>query len=111
MFKITNVSQLGTDYTVADRKGNIIKSIQVINHYDIFEAALGEYTEDFDSYKIYLKQSVSKLSGFEDLDPTKVLWHSYSEELNLESLTKIIEYAVKHGYDKIILEYMLELDN
>lgn len=31
MFKITNVEDLGIDYTVADPDGNILKTIQIIS--------------------------------------------------------------------------------
>jgi hypothetical protein len=104
MYKITNIETLGTDYTVADQKGNIIKTIQVIPHTEILEAALGKYTEDFDSLQIYLDKSIAVLAGFEEVDPYKVLWYATLNEEVV--LTEIIEYAIKNGYDKIILEYL-----
>jgi len=107
MFKITDVLTLGTDYTVADPAGNFIKTIQVIPFKDLLDAAVGPYTEEFESYQSYLEKSVATLSGFDDVDSNKVLWYATEDEEI--SLSEIIEYAIKYGYDKIILEHLEDL--
>lgn len=109
MYKTTNIESLGSDYTVSNSKGTIVNTIQVVTHTDIQEAALGEYsTERFLSYNDYLEQSVAVLTGFDAVDPSKVLWYATSDEEIV--LSDIIEYAVKHGYDRIILEHLDELE-
>ncbi len=104
MYKITNIETLGTDYTVANQDGKIIKHIQVINHTEILEAALGPYTESFGSISSYLEKSIAVLEGFDDIDPNTVYWHSTED--NEIALSDVIEYAVKHGYDTIITEHL-----
>jgi hypothetical protein len=104
MFKITDLLSLGTEYTVADQKGNVLNSIQVIPQTEILEAALGEYTDEFGSISSYLERSIAVLSGFENIDPGKVLWYATEDEEVI--LADIIEYAVNNGYDKIILEHL-----
>jgi hypothetical protein len=108
MFKITNIESLGTDYTVVDQNGTLVKKIQIIPHEEILEAALGPYIEEtFGSYAAYLEKSVSVLSGFENLNPHSVLWYSTAADVNLQEL---IQYAATHRYDKIILEHREDLD-
>ena len=50
MYKNTDVLSLGTDYTVADRSGKILKTIQIMTQNDILDAALGPYNEEFGSF-------------------------------------------------------------
>jgi hypothetical protein len=105
MYKITNIELLGTDYTVADSKGNVIKTIQIVPATEILDTALGEYNiQNFTSYRDYLDKSIATMTGFEKVDPNRVLWYatSYDEVV----LSELIEYAVKNGYDKIILEHL-----
>lgn len=110
MYKITDIQSLGTEYTVADRNGNVIKTVQVILESEILDAALGAYHEDnFDSLETYLEKSIAVLSGFDDLAPHSVLWYATLDEEVV--LSEVIEYAIKNGYDKIILEQLTELDN
>lgn len=105
MIKITDVQTLGANYTVADHQGNVIRSIQVIPHTDILEAALGPYSaEEHVSYAQYLEKSIAVLVGFENVDPNKVYWFSTADEEVV--LADIIEYAIANGYDKIILEHL-----
>jgi hypothetical protein len=100
-----DVLSLGTEYTVADRNGNVIKTIQVIPHTEILEAALGVYNpEQHGSITEYLEKSTSAFTGFEGIDPMKVLWYSTLEEEII--LSEIIEFAVHNGYEKIILEHL-----
>ena len=109
MYKTTNIESLGSDYTVADGKGNIINTIQVVTHTDIQEAAIGEYSPlKFTSFNDYLEKSIEVLTGFDAVDPRRVLWYTTSEEEIV--LSDIIEYAVKHGYDRIILEHLDDLE-
>ena len=49
MYKITNIETLGTDYTVANQDGKIIKHVQIIAHTDILNAALGTVPESGDT--------------------------------------------------------------
>ena len=108
MFKITDITSLGTDYTIADPSGTIITTIQVIPFAEILSATLGPYTDDFGSYSSYLEKCIAVLSGFDDIDPLSVLWYTTSDDE--VALSDIIEYAVKHDYDRIILEHLEELD-
>ena len=108
MYKITNVEQLGTTYTVSDAYGNLIKTIQIIPHTEILESTFGEYTEAFGSFTDYLEKSTEVLEGFELVNPNTVLWYATSDEEVV--LADIIEYAVKNGYDKIILEHLESLE-
>jgi hypothetical protein len=107
MFKNTNIDSLGTEYTVTDTSGNVIKKIQVVTHSEILDAALGKFTPEFGSIKNYLEKSVATLSGTDTIDPYKVLWYSTPDEQVV--LSEIIEYAVQNGYDKIVLEHLEEL--
>lgn len=108
MFKITDILSLGSDYTVSDSEGKVIKIIQVIPFTEILSASLGPYTEEFGSYENYIEKSIATLSGYEDIDPTRVLW--YATEDDEVALAEIIEYAINHGYDKIILEHLDQLE-
>jgi len=108
MYKITDITSLGTDYTVADPEGTVIAKIQVIPYTEILTATLGPYTNDFDNYSTYIEKCIEVLSGFEDLDPTRVLWYATSDDE--VALSDIIEYAIKHDYDKIILEHLDKLE-
>lgn len=108
MFNTTDILSLGTDYTVADQKGNIIKTVQVIPHTEILEAANGAYTPDMGSYTEYLEKAIASLTGFSEIDPNRVLWHAtFDEEIVLSDL---IEYAIHNGYDKIILEHLEDIE-
>lgn len=108
MYKITDILSLGTEYTVSDQNGKVIKSIQVIPATDILNAALGSYTTDFDSVQTYLDKSIAVLSGFDSIDPNKILWFSTTEEEVV--LSELLEFAVRNDYDKIILEYLEDID-
>jgi hypothetical protein len=108
MYKTTNIETLGQDYVVSDQNGKILRTIQLIPQDEILEAALGVYTENFTSLASYIEKSIAVLTGFEGLDPTRVLWHATTDDEVV--LPDLIEYAVKHGYDKIILEHLEDLD-
>lgn len=106
MFNVTNIRKLGSEITVSDKAGNVIKKIQIIPHTEILQAALGPITDEFTSINSYLEKSIAVLEGFEDLDPHTVLWYASTEEEIV--LSDLIEYAVNNGYDKIILEHLDE---
>lgn len=106
MFKITNIDTLGAVYTVTDQAGNPIKTIQVVTHTDILEAALGRFAPEFGSIKAYLDKSIATLAGTDEVDPYKVLWYATTDEEVV--LSEVIEYAIQNGYDKIILEHLDE---
>lgn len=106
MYKITNIETLGTDYTVANQEGKILKNIRIIEHTEILEAAMGEYAGG--SITEYLDKSIALLEGNEDLNPYSVYWHS--TEGDEVVLAEVIEHAVKHGYDTVILEHLDPLD-
>lgn len=108
MFNTTDILSLGTEYTVADQKGNIINTIQVIPHSDILDAAIGSYSFEHGSYSEYLEKSIAALTGFDSVDPNRVLWYSTTEEEIV--LSEVIEFAVNNGYDRIILEHLDETD-
>lgn len=104
MFKLTNIESLGTSYTVQDTTGRIIKTIQVIPHREILDAALGPYTDLFGDMQTYLEKSIEVLEGFEEVDLYTTLWYSTQDEKVV--LKDLIEFAIQHGYDKIILEQL-----
>ena len=108
MIKVTNIQALGTEYTVSDPEGNILTTIQVISYSELLSAILGPYTEEFGSYESYVEQCTAVLSGYEDIDPYRVLWFATSE--SEVPLSEIISYAVNHQYEKVILEHLEELD-
>lgn len=107
MFKITDILSLGSDYTISDPDGQIINTIQVIPLTELLDATLGPYTEEFGTYDNYMEKSIATLSGFDDVDPTKVLW--YATEEDEVALAELIEYAIKHDYNRIILEHLEEI--
>ena len=108
MYNTTDILSLGTEYTVANQKGEIIRQIQVIPSSDILEAAIGPYTPEHGTYSDYLEGSISVLTGFDNVDPLKVYWYTtFDDEI---ILSEIIEFAIKNGYDKIILEHLEELE-
>ncbi len=104
MFKITNIESLGTAYTVQDQSGRIIKTIQVIPHTEILDAALGAYNDAFGDMQTYLERSIEVLEGFEEVDIYNTLWYATTEEKVI--LKDLIEFAIQNGYDKIILEQL-----
>lgn len=108
MYKITNIDTLGTDYTVANQDGKVIKNIQIIPHTEILEAALGPYNDSFGDIKTYLEKSIAVLEGNEDINMSRVYW--YSTEDNEVVLSEVIEYAINNGYDKVILEHLDPVD-
>ena len=108
MYKITNIEQLGTNYTVADAEGKIIKTIQIIPQTEILDSALGIYTEEFGSFTEYLEKSIAVMTGFDQVDPKKILWYATHDDEVI--LADIIEYAVRWGYDRIILEHLEDLE-
>jgi hypothetical protein len=108
MYKITDIQSLGTEYNLSDKSGKIIKTVQIIPYTEILEAALGPYDDSFDSYNSYLEKSIALLSGFESIDPYKVLWYASSSEEVV--LAEVMEIAVKGDYEKVILEYLEDLE-
>ena len=110
MYKITNITLLGTEYTVADPEGKVIKTIQVITHTDILNAALGKYDSSMGPVDQYMEKSIGLLCGFSDTDtdPYKTMWYATPDEEVV--LSEIIEYAIKNNYDRIILEHLEELN-
>jgi hypothetical protein len=108
MYKITDITSLGTDYTIADPNGKVITTIQVIPFTEILAAVGGPYAAETESFTSYIDKCIAVLSGFEGIDPHRVLWYATTEEE--VALSEIIEYAVVHDYDKIILEHLEELE-
>jgi hypothetical protein len=102
---MTDVASLGKEYTVADESRKFIKNIQIIPYEEILNATVGPYNEtEFKSFKDYLKKSTSALTGFEKIDPLKVLWYTTPEDTF--PLMDIVEYAIEYGYDRVILEHL-----
>lgn len=108
MFKITDITSLGTDYTVSDPMGQELGIIQVIPYSAILSAALGPYTEDFGDYSSYIEKSLAVLSGFDQVDPLDVLWYATTEDQ--VELEEIFAYAIKNNYNRIILEHLEDLE-
>lgn len=108
MYKITNIETLGTDYTVANQEGKILRNIRIIPCEEILGAALGPYTDEFGDLTTYMTKSVSVLEGNEDIKLHNIYW--YATEDDEVVLSDVIEYAVKHNYDIIILEHLDSTD-
>ena len=99
-----NIESLGTEYTVANPDGSIIKLIQIIPHEEILAAALGKFVDCTSTLSAYLSESITRLEGTGNIDPTRVLWYATEEEGIV--LSEIIEYALNNDYDKIIIEQL-----
>lgn len=108
MYNITDIETLGADYEIADPNGTVISVIQIIPYTEILAAISGPYTEESGSYTSYIEKCREALTGIEDIDPNRVLWFSTTNEE--VAISEIIEYAVKHDYNKIILEHLEELE-
>ena len=108
MYKITDIQSLGTEYNLSDKNGIVIKTIQIIPYTEILDAALGPYNDSFGSYNEYLTKSIALFSGFESVDPNRVLWYaSSSEEVVLADIMKAV---IEGDYEKVILEYLEDLE-
>lgn len=108
MYKITNIESLGSNYTITTPDGQVVKVIQVIPHNEILDAGLGKFTEDFGSFKSYLDKTVAVLSGYDTVSPYNILWYATTDEEVV--LSEVIEFAIQHGYDKIVLEHLEDLE-
>ena len=115
MFNTTDVRLLGTTFTITDANGTPIRTMQVISALEITDAALGDFDDSFENYEDYLKQSIDCLSGFAS-SPYRVLWWNCegasefaTSDIELD-IPKAFEHALKHGYDAIILEDVLPLN-
>jgi hypothetical protein len=106
---ITDISTLGTDYSIADLTGRIVGAVQVIPYNEILDATAGLYTEEFGDFSSYLRQCNEMLTGFDSINPSEILWHATTDE-NI-NLMEVIEYSIKNGYHYIILEHLENLDN
>lgn len=102
-----HIHDIGTNYNVISKDGNLIKVLRIIPFEDILTSAIGEYSfeyygTDFDDY---ISTSKSHLSGFPE-DPNSVTWHTTTEhEYDIVSL---VEDCVNRGYDYVILEIIEE---
>lgn len=105
MIKVTNINSLGTDYTVTDINGNILKTIQIVTPEEILDAMVGEYNNSFENMNDYLEKSVKYFTGYDKEPYTTLWWSAYDQDLDV---TEIIEYAMTHRYNKIILEYLTD---
>lgn len=104
MIETTDILSLGETFTIADLKGNIVDSIQIIPASDILDAIGGEYIDG--PFNEYITNALSKLTGFDEIDPLKILWYpTTGEEVTLADIAK---YAISNGYNKIILEFIEE---
>lgn len=99
---ITDIRSLGTEYSITDHSGEVIKTLQVVPHDEIIEATIGEYDESAGSFDEYLEKSVALLTGYEAVDHTKVLWVSTTEDS--VAAKEIVERAIVGDYDFVILE-------
>lgn len=104
MYKITDITSLGSEYNITTRDGKLVGLIQIIPFEDILDATLGPYTDAFLTYDNYIQKGVAMLSGFDKIDPKEVLWYTTQEEEVL--LPGVVEYAMTNGYTTIILEYL-----
>lgn len=104
MYKMTNIESLGTDYSVANQEGKILRNIKIVPHTEILEAALGPYNESFGSLEEYIEKSKSLLEGNDEVSPYKVYWYATVDSEVV--LSEVIEYAIKYDYDIIILEHL-----
>jgi hypothetical protein len=108
MYKITDITSLGAEYTVSSPDGKVLGAVQIIPFVDILAATIGPYAESFGTYENYMQGCVKLLSGFDKIDQNSVLWYATTEEE--VALSNVIEYAINNGYSTIILEYLEELE-
>lgn len=109
MYNITKIDSLGTSYTIADAGGRVIKMMQIIPYSELL--TIGETVGDYmvDGVASYMTKFVSMLDGTDHVDPYRVLWHSTHDDEVV--LSEVIEYAVKYGYDTIVLEHLDDLES
>lgn len=106
MYKITDITTLGKEYAISTKDNGVIGSIRIVMLTEIHDAMLGPYTPVFSTYDNYMQKSVTLLSGFDKIDPYDILWYATSDE-ELE-LAQLIEYAIRHRYSTVVLEYLYE---
>ena len=101
---MANIQDLGQEVILADIAGNVYGNIQVISHDEILSAANGPYSWE-QSMNQYMEESVGKLSGFDTANAGRVYWYTYTGDPELNS---VIQHAVDHGYNRIIVEQISE---
>lgn len=101
---MTDILSLGTEYVISDPSGAVINKIQILSDRDVLDAALGEFNGTLGDVSAYLNESISVLTGFQKVNPHKILWYATEEDEVI--LSEIVEYAVENGYDRIILEHL-----
>lgn len=102
MYKITNIDSIGTEYSVADKSGEILQSVQLIPQDELLLTAIGAW-EEGTSINEYLEKSIALLEGFEEIEPYTTGWYMYAGMLDI---SEAVIHAVKHGYTRLIIEQL-----
>lgn len=102
MYKITNIDSIGTEYSVADKSGEILQSVQLIPQDELLLTAIGAWEEGTSIHE-YLEKSIALLEGFEEIEPYTTSWYTYT---GMFDITETVLYAVKHGYTRLIIEQL-----
>ena len=101
MYKITNIDTLGTEYTVANKDGKILKHVRVLQHTEKLDAVLGEYDHTVEDMASYLERAASALSGNEDIKEHSIYWLTTEAGWSMHD---VIEHAVTYSYDVVVIE-------
>ncbi len=104
MFRITNIESLGTEYTISDAVGNVIKTIHVIPYDEILEASGGAYTDG--KISAYIQNAKSLLEGTEEISRHRVMWFATKSDEMV--LSELVQKALEGGYDIIVLEHLAD---
>ena len=103
---MTDLNELGAWVMVVSPGGSTHR-IQVISQSVILDSMMGFYYDDV-SVDDYMRASVDSVTGTHRIDYNRIHW--YSGDLDNMEFDQIATHAIKHGYDKVILEHVSHLD-
>lgn len=108
MAKTIDINTLGTEYIISDPEGTVVKTIRIFLMDDILDAGIGAFIPTSDNMSEYLEKSIKAFTGFDGDSSTKVLWYStFDSEVSIQ---EVLEYAIIHDYDKVVLEHLDDFD-
>lgn len=114
MPKLTDIRKMGITYSIVNSEGKLIDTIQIVDASEILEMGPGEYDEAlFSGYDEYMKEYVSRFYGFAE-EQYRTLWWTYNDcqdgESRRHAVADSVEYAIKYGYDNIVIESIPDID-
>lgn len=108
MANVIDLNSLGTEYHISDAEGTISKVIRIFMLDDILSAGVGQFSYNKHDFNSYLKDSIDSFTGFDPCSITNILWYSSFD--NEVYISEILEYAIINDYDKVIIEYLEDID-